>query len=462
MCNNEFDLEGLICVTGKFLRPGLKDPYRHVTHPELFHQIIDAYEKVLPNLKKHASGWHEPDYLRSIVSTGQPDYGIQSTGEGLSSPGSELIFKALEKNDERPIWVVINAGSNTLAQALKDYEKAHSPYEVLKAVSKLRVYENGAQDNAGAWICQHFPTIQWIRSNYQTYAYGGPGGRNGDSFSNLGPHFWGNFENSTIGQNDWLVENVMTNHGPLGEVYPPRRFKNEGMAYMEGGGTMPWIGLVNKGLFDINHPSWGGWGGRFSEKKVADFWSRHIDIYEDEMKNTPFYVHREVSDVWFNPQDGKTYEGDYVPVWRWREGMYNDFKCRMDWCVKPYSEANHHPHAVFNGDDTDNIIYLNTLPGKQIVLDASQSSDPDGDGLEFSWWIYQEAGTYPGTVYIDQPKESKTWLNIPSGAASKQIHLILEIKDKSSIAPLFDYRRVVINVSNVYDHSDVAQQKGFN
>jgi len=38
MCNNEFELVGLIAVTGKFLRPGLTDAHRHVTHPELFHQ----------------------------------------------------------------------------------------------------------------------------------------------------------------------------------------------------------------------------------------------------------------------------------------------------------------------------------------------------------------------------------------------------------------------------------------
>jgi len=37
-----------------------------VLHPELFVNIIDAYAKVLDNLKKHASGWHDPDYLKSI------------------------------------------------------------------------------------------------------------------------------------------------------------------------------------------------------------------------------------------------------------------------------------------------------------------------------------------------------------------------------------------------------------
>ena len=57
MCSNEFELEGLIAVSGIYLRPESKDPYRRVLHPELFKEIINAYAKVYPNLQKHASGW---------------------------------------------------------------------------------------------------------------------------------------------------------------------------------------------------------------------------------------------------------------------------------------------------------------------------------------------------------------------------------------------------------------------
>jgi hypothetical protein len=57
MCSNEFELEGLIAVSGIYLRPEAKDPYRRVLHPELFTKIINAYAKVYPNLKKHATGY---------------------------------------------------------------------------------------------------------------------------------------------------------------------------------------------------------------------------------------------------------------------------------------------------------------------------------------------------------------------------------------------------------------------
>lgn len=462
ICSNEFYPEGFIAVTGKYLHPESHEAYRRVTHPELFHDIIDAYEKALDNLKKHDTGWHSPGYLRSIVCSGQPGYGIADVGEGKQSEGSELILKALEKDDDNPIWVVVNAGSNTLAQALLDYERTHTALELKTIISKLRVFENGAQDNAGAWICNRYPTIHWIRSNYQTYAYGGPGSTDGDLTVNLGPHFWGDYEYSVSGQNEWLKENVMNNHGPLGKVYPERRyhgFRDGGLGFMEGGGTIPWMGLVNHGLFDINQPSWGGWGGRFTPEKAPDFWSRHKDIYQDEKANSPFYVYREVSDVWYNEKDEKTYHGNYVPVWRWREAMFNDLKCRMDWCIKPFEEANHQPIAAWNKDKSDSIVYLDVMPEEVLSLDASLSSDPDNDSLNFKWWIYNEAGTYSGKVIIEKPSEVKTKLYVPSGAAGKQMHLILEVKDNNSIAPLFDYRRIVLNVSKLYNHSNVSRQK---
>ncbi|TYA84187.1 DUF1593 domain-containing protein [Seonamhaeicola marinus] len=446
-CSNEFDIEGLIAVTGKYIRPGSHlGEYNWVTHPELFISIIDAYAKVLDNLKLHSSGWPEPNYLKSIVAPGQKGYGIKDVSVGNSSAGSDLIIKAVEKDDSRPIWVVVNAGSNTLAQALVDYKATHSKQELDSFIAKLRVFENGSQDNAGAWICSKFPKIHWIRSNYQTYAYGGPTNKN------LGPNFWTPFDNSTNGQLEWLKKHVMTDHGALGELYPERRFHAWGdgvVGFMEGGGTIPWMGLVNKGLFDINQPSWGGWGGRFSKRKTPDFWSRHKDIKEDEIKVAPFYTYREVSDHWKNPETGKTYNNNYVPIWRWRAAMYNDQICRMDWCVKSFKEANHHPIAAFNGDVSNTIIRLNANAGEIIDLDATASKDPDGDQLNYHWWIYQEAGTYSGEVYIENAHTSKTKLRIPTGAVGSQIHLILEVKDANKIASLFDYRRIVIDVDNV-------------
>ncbi|MCP5113397.1 MAG: DUF1593 domain-containing protein, partial [bacterium] len=276
------------------------------------------------------------------------------------------------------IYIVVNAGSNTLAQALLDYEARHGTKATEAVIAKLRVFENGSQDNAGAYICHRYPKIHWIRSNNQTYAWGGPGPERYDG-GYLGPYVWEPYENSMEGQNEWLKEHVMKNHGALGALYPERRFGNGRLGFIEGGGTAPWMALVNKGLSDIDHPWWGGWSGRFSRKKVENFWSRHSDIKPDEYRFTPFYVYREVSDGWTDPETRTYYNNDDVPVWRWRRAMFNDSKARWDWCVKPYAEANHHPVAAIDRDKSDSIVSLKARGGEVLEFDASASSDPDGD-----------------------------------------------------------------------------------
>ena len=66
--------------------------------------------------------------------------------------------------------------------------------------------------------------------------------------------------------------------------------------------------------------------------------------------------------------------------------------------------------------------------------------------LVFSWWQYEEAGTYPGHVFIEHAAAAKAKVHIPTGADGQQIHIILEVRDRSPIASLRDYRRVVVDV----------------
>lgn len=449
---NEFDLEGLIAVTGKYLRPGAKTPYKEKLHPELFHLLIDGYAKIVSNLEKHARGWPTPDYLRSIVASGQSGYGINDVGTGKSSPGSDLLIKILEKDDQRPVYVVVNAGSNTLAQALFDYKARYSQTRLNHAVAKLRVFENGAQDNAGAWICSNFPNIIWRRSNYQTYAFAGPSGDGGKDNSgnkkNLGPYTWEPYAYSGVGQHQWALEHIIGQHGPFGNYYPLRQFPRGGIAFLEGGGTIPWFILIHQGLSDIEHAHWGSWSGRFTRAKVANVWSKHRGIRADESKYAPFYVYTEDKDSWTNPETGKHYPDNvFAPVWRWRRAFFNDFRGRMDWAKQPFAKANHNPIAAVNGDQSEKVHFFNAKAGSKFSADASASSDPDGDKLRFSWWIYPEAGTYPSKIKISGASKNKASLRIPKDASGKEIHLILEIKDDSPIVSMYDYRRLVLNIT---------------
>ncbi len=443
MCSNAFELEGLITVTGRFLR---KDPPQEVKTlmPQLFQKLIVGYEEVYPNLVKHADGWHTPEYLRSIVATGQPGNGMGDVGKSKSSPGSRLVTGAVLKPDRRPVHIVVNAGSNTIAQALFDYRATHTEAEVNAFVAKLRVFENSAQDEAGAWILHTFPDIHWIRGVSQTQAYGGPGNVEG-------PHTWKPFPKTTAGQDAWVDENVRRNHGALGALFPKRQF-GERFAYMEGGGTIPWMGLVPSGLGGWSEPTWGGWSGRYTRDKVKNAPSKYAIIRPDEEQYRPWYVHTDhsgIEDSWTDPADGTLYKSVYAGVWRWRTAMWNDLKARADWCVKSYEAANHHPRAVLNGDATDSILEVFAKPGERLTFNASGSTDPDGDAVEFSWYDYPEAGRKPwgGPLALDNVDAPSISLSVPEGSQGREMHLILEVSDNND-PPLVDYRRVVIYSSD--------------
>ena len=121
----------------------------------------------------------------------------------------------------------------------------------------------------------------------------------------------------------------------------------------------------------------------------------------------------------------------------------NDFAARMDWCVLDYESANHNPIAVVNGDESRNVLYQPVEPGTRLSLDASQSSDPDGDDITFQWWIYPEAGTYVGKMRIFDAETHTVGIVIPSDLRDKEIHVMLTVRDTGK-PPLTSYRRIVL------------------
>jgi hypothetical protein len=141
---------------------------------------------------------------------------------------------------------------------------------------------------------------------------------------------------------------------------------------------------------------------------------------------------------------------DFAPMWRWRDAYTNDFKARMDWCVADYAQANHNPVAVFMGDKNRTVCRLRADAGETFSLDASGSYDPDLDSLIFKWCVYPESGTYKKEVVIQKADESVAEVTIPKDAGGLQIHIILEVVDDSSMAPLSSYRRIVVDVNESF------------
>jgi hypothetical protein len=451
MYSNEIDIEGLIAVTS---RPLMNDVF-----PESIVDRVKAYGVIRDNLKLHASGWPTENQVLSTIATGPVDdgssrhirkwepgwgphmckWGMDVVGDGHNTDGSDLIISSVDKDDSRPIHIVANAGTNTLAQALWDVQKSRSQTELKQFIAKIRVYDNQSQDNAGAWICHTFPDIHYKRSNIQSRTLYGP--RLG-----AGPQPW-----APLTQWQWAEKHIRTRHGILGALYPQRMWENGRFQYMDGGGVTGWIGLVNKGLFDPEEITWGGWGGRFSwEKTYVPAFMRDIAPLEETYK--PFQMYPEAADEW---ADGPymyvntwgVHEKDVcAPVWRWRTAYTNDFQARMDWCVADYAHANHHPIAAFYDDPSRTIVRALAEPGETVALDASASMDPDGDHLTFKWYLYPEAGTYKHAIHVTDSDQSIARLQIPRDTQGPQIHIILEVTDQNPIVNLTAYRRIVIDI----------------
>ena len=105
--SNEIDIKGLIATTSVWQKT--------IVHPELIKNIIQAYGKVQFNLNKHEAGFPDAEALLSILKHGVAKYGMRGVGDGKDSEGSDWIIKVLEEDDDRPLWVSVWGGVNTLA-----------------------------------------------------------------------------------------------------------------------------------------------------------------------------------------------------------------------------------------------------------------------------------------------------------------------------------------------------------
>jgi hypothetical protein len=442
MYANKMDIEGIIAISSCHQYKGKNDPnpVRNTVQPEEIKKFVAAYDKVRPNLLLHEPGWPTAESLLAVVGAGPEGFGTRDIGKGKSTSGSRIVANAMLKEDARPLYIIVNGGANCLAQAIIDLQEKLSEEELKNVLARIRIFDNAGQDNAGAWIAHHFPDINHRRSSSQVYNF----------MNEQGPVTWDSTMYAGKGQFVWANRHVQTNHGALGALYPTRMRWKDPNTYstIEGGGSGNFIGFVNHGLFNPEKLHWGGWGGRFDTIKALNIYGNQLkwaepDLHHSEAEFQPYYMFPQASDTWTDPETGIVDEGHGVPIYRWRRAYQNDFEARMDWCVKPFGEANHNPIAAVDGDKSDNVLFRNAKPGDTIKFDASSSTDADNDSLLFRWYVYPEAGNYNDTLIINNHESPKISLKVPANAQGKEIHLILELRDNGN-PQLYDYRRIII------------------
>jgi hypothetical protein len=212
-------------------------------------------------------------------------------------------------------------------------------------------------------------------------------------------------------------------HGALGDLYPDYNGGDiwsstlGGVRGIKEGDTPSFLALVPNGLTDLDRPWLGSWGGRF----------------EGEGGNRT-----DVPDADLGAKDDP--DPRMSSVYRWRPAFQADFQARLDWCIKPFAEANHPPRVRITGD-SERVV----KPGDVVELDAGGSDDPDGDALDFSWSVYPTTPDLVSKVVIEGRDANRARVVVGRDLAGATIPILLSAADRGQ-PRLTRYARALIRV----------------
>ena len=405
-----FEIEALITTVGWNC-----DPYP-LEWSQYMYRVITAYAKDVPNLMKRSGQkkflsikkentkqkvgyWPSAEYITNRAVMGSMYGGIRSIGERNDSPGSELLIRLADEDDDRPIYVAAWGGANTLAQAIWRVQQTRSEEEVKAFVRKFRIYTITDQDMDYAHRMERARSShQWLRREFK------------DDLQFIWDEgTWQ--EQCELGKRNWsLHQQLIQGKGALGKEYPTYKWGVEG-------DTPSMLYCLPNGLNDPGDPHQAGWAGYHERGICADSLTTAWTSWQEPVHSISVGYKRR-----FYPDE------------------LNDFLARMQWAHE--GTGNHNPQGIIGESKGYQPIHVFAKAGDEVSLDASKSTDPDGDTLAFLWWQQPEIGTAKAT--INTPDQPVTTIHIPDDAGDNQIHIICEVHDSGPFH-LVSYRRVIIH-----------------
>ena len=451
--SNEFKIEGLIISSSQWHYKGdgkgtkftsememTKQMYGERTElrwpgEQWIYDLVDAYGKVYPNLKKHSADFPKPEYLKSQIRIGNIDFEGEMEKD---TEGSDFIKAKLLDDDMSPLYLQVWGGTNTIARALKSIEdkyKNTTDWQKIykKVCDKAIIYAILDQDATyRKYISVNWKDIKIYYNSKQFWCFA---------------YFWKKAvpeQFQSYLQGSFMGEKVILNHGALTKMYysygdgnppkgeiediysDPEKIKNNQWGnftkydFISEGDSPAFLHLVDIGLDNLQNPQNGGWGGRLVQSKTQP------NRWEDGDAAADFNPYSQKSDL------------AYAQA-RWVPAIQQDFAARADWCIKDFKNANHAPKvSVKEGTK------LSVKGGQSINLNAI-TTDPDKNQVNVTFWQYHEVGTSPEKVAIEV-KGNQAKIQIPTTSKTGDtIHIIIESSDNGTPS-LTRYQRVIFTI----------------